>query len=147
MVGSAIVQALQKQGETNIDTRTHAELNLTNQVSVRQFISWSAEELGITLTFAGQGVGETATVAAISGDKAPGVKVGDVQLRIDPRYFRPTEVETLFGDPAKAQSKLGWMPEIIVQQMCAEMVAADLEEAWKQSLLKKHGFQATLSVE
>jgi GDPmannose 4,6-dehydratase len=117
------------------------------QFTVRQFIAWSAAELGITLTFAGQGVGETATVSAISGEKAPGVKVGDVVLRIDPRYFRPTEVETLLGDPAKAKLKLGWIPEITVQQMCAEMVAADLEEAQKQSLLKKHGFQATLSVE
>ena len=117
------------------------------QFTVRQFIVWSAEELGMALTFAGQGVGETATVAAISGEKAPGVKVGDVVLRIDPRYFRPTEVETLLGDPAKAKLKLGWIPEITVQQMCAEMVAADLEEAQKQSLLKKHGFQATLSVE
>jgi len=108
---------------------------------------WSAEELGLTLTFAGHGVGETATVAAISGEKAPGVKIGDVVLRIDPRYFRPTEVETLLGDPAKAKSTLGWIPEITVQQMCAEMVAVDLEEARKQSLLKKHGFQATLSIE
>jgi GDPmannose 4,6-dehydratase len=114
---------------------------------VRQFVVWSAQELGITLTFDGEGVGETATVAAISGDKAPGVKIGDVVLRIDPRYFRPTEVETLLGDPSKAKLKLGWVPEITVQQMCAEMVAADLEEARKQSLLKKYGFQATLSVE
>ena len=117
------------------------------QFTVRQFIVWSAEELGITLTFAGQGVGETATVAAINGDSAPGVKVGSVILRIDSRYFRPTEVETLLGDPAKAKLKLGWVPEITVQQMCAEMVAADLEQARKQSLLKEHGFQATLSVE
>jgi len=73
--------------------------------------------------------------------------VGEVVSRIDPRYFRPTEVETLLGDPAKAKLKLGWRPEITVQQMCAEMVAADLEEAQKQSLLKKHGFQVTLSVE
>ena len=117
------------------------------QFTVRQFIVWSAEELGITLAFAGKGVDENATVTAISGDKAPGVKVGNVVLRIDPRYFRPTEVETLLGDPAKAKLKLGWIPEITVQQMCAEMVASDLEEARKQSLLKKHGFQATLSVE
>jgi len=117
------------------------------QFSVRQFIVWSAEELGITLTFAGVGVGETATVAAIRGDKAPGVKVGDVVLRIDPRYFRPTEVETLLGDPAKAQLKLGWVPEITVQQMCAEMVSADLKEARKVALLKSHGFQAGISSE
>ena len=117
------------------------------QFTVRQFIVWSAEELGMTLTFAGQGVGETATVAAISGEKAPGVKVGDVLLRIDPRYFRPTEVETLLGDPAKAKLKLGWVPEISVQQMCAEMVGADLEEARKVALLKRHGYQASISSE
>jgi GDPmannose 4,6-dehydratase len=117
------------------------------QFSVRQFIVWSAEELGISLTFAGVGVGETATVDAIRGDKAPGVKVGDVVLRIDPRYFRPTEVETLLGDPAKARLKLGWVPEITVQQMCAEMVATDLEEACKVALLKRHGFKAGISSE
>ena len=117
------------------------------QFSVRQFIVWSAEALGIALTFSGEGVDEISTVAAIRGDKAPGIKVGDVVLRIDPRYLRPTEVETLLGDPTKAKLKLGWVPEITVQQMCAEMVAEDLKEAKKQSLLQKHGFQATLSVE
>jgi GDPmannose 4,6-dehydratase len=117
------------------------------QFSVRQFIVWSAEELGISLTFAGVGVSETATVAAIRGDKAPRVKVGDVVLRIDPRYFRPAEVETLLGDPAKAKLKMGWVPEITVQQMCAEMVSTDLEEARKVALLKSHGFQAGISSE
>jgi GDPmannose 4,6-dehydratase len=117
------------------------------QYSVRQFIQWSAEELGVTLKFAGEGVNETATVAAIQGDKAPGLKVGDVIVKIDPRYFRPTEVETLLGDPSKAKSKMGWTPQITVQQMCAEMVAADLEEAKKHALLKKHGYQLNVSVE
>jgi len=117
------------------------------QYSVRQFIQWSAEELGITLKFEGQGVNETATVAAIAGDKAPGLKVGDVIVKIDPRYFRPTEVETLLGDPSKAKAKLGWTPEITVQQMCAEMVATDLEEAKKHAILKKHGYQPSVSVE
>ena len=117
------------------------------QYSVRQFIAWSAEELGITLKFEGKGVEETATVAGIKGDKAPGLKVGDVVVRIDPRYFRPTEVETLLGDPSKAKAKLGWMPEITVQQMCAEMVATDLEEAQKHALLKKHGYQLNVSIE
>ena len=117
------------------------------QFSVRQFIVWSAEELGITLAFTGEGIDEMATVAAIHGDKAPGVKVGDVVLRIDPRYFRPTEVETLLGDPAKAKLKLGWVPEVTAQQICAEMVAADLEEASKVSLLKRHGFHARISSE
>ena len=117
------------------------------QYSVRQFITWSAEELGITLKFEGQGVNETATVAAISGTNAPGLKVGDVVVKIDPRYFRPTEVETLLGDPSKAKAKLGWTPEIAVQQMCAEMVATDLDEAKKHALLKKHGYQLNVSVE
>jgi GDPmannose 4,6-dehydratase len=117
------------------------------QYSVRQFIRWSAEELGVTLKFEGEGVNETAAVAAIAGDKAPGLKVGDVVVKIDPRYFRPTEVETLLGDPSKAKAKLGWTPEITVQQMCAEMVAADLGEAKKHALLKKHGYNLNVSVE
>ena len=117
------------------------------QYSVRQFIQWSAEELGITLKFEGEGVNETASVTAIKGNKATGLKVGDVIVKIDPRYFRPTEVETLLGDPSKAKAKLGWMPEITVQQMCAEMVATDLEEAKKHALLKKHGYQLNVSVE
>jgi GDPmannose 4,6-dehydratase len=117
------------------------------QYSVRQFIQWSAEELGVTLKFEGKGVEETAIVAAVKGDKAPGLKVGDVVVKIDPRYFRPTEVETLLGDPSKAKAKLGWTPEITVQQMCAEMVATDLEEAKKHALLKKHGYNLNVSVE
>jgi GDPmannose 4,6-dehydratase len=117
------------------------------QFSVRQFIQWSAEELGITLKFAGDGINETATVAVIEGDKAPGLRVGDVIVKIDPHYFRPTEVETLLGDPSKAKAKLGWVPEITVQQLCSEMVAADLEEAKKHSLLKQYGYQPSVSVE
>ena len=77
------------------------------QYSVREFISWSAKELGVTLEFSGEGVDEIATVASIEGDNAPALKVGDIILRIDPRYFRPAEVDTLLGDPAKAKQKLG----------------------------------------
>ncbi len=117
------------------------------QFSVRQFIQWTAEELGVTLRFEGEGVQETGIVASIMGGKAPGLKVGDTVVKIDPRYFRPTEVETLLGDPSKAKSKLGWTPEITVQQMCAEMVAADLDEAKKHALLKSHGYQLSVSVE
>ena len=76
-----------------------------------------------------------------------GLKVGDVIVQIDPSYFRPTEVETLLGDPAKAKAKLGWVPEITVQQMCAEMVAADLDEAKRHSLLKDNGFKVNISLE
>ena len=117
------------------------------QFSVRQFIIWSAQELGIGLLFDGKGVEEKATVISIAGNKAPGLKVGDVIVQIDPRYFRPTEVETLLGDPSKAKQKLGWTPEITVQEMCAEMVREDLEQATKSALLKKHGYKISISAE
>jgi len=117
------------------------------QYSVRQFIQWSAEELGITLRFEGEGVSETAIVESIQGDKAPALKPGDVIVKIDPRYFRPAEVETLLGDPAKAKEKLGWVPEITVQEMCKEMVASDLQTAQQHALLEKNGYKVTVSVE
>lgn len=117
------------------------------QYSVRQFIIWSAAELGITLSFEGSGVDEVARVVQVTGDMAPRVKVGDIVMRIDPRYFRPAEVETLLGDPAKAKEKLGWIPEITVQEMCAEMVRYDLEEAKRHALLKKHGYDVAVSAE
>jgi GDPmannose 4,6-dehydratase len=117
------------------------------QYSVRQFIEWSAVELGVTLKFEGQGVDEIATVLSIIGDKAPALNVGDVIVRIDPRYFRPTEVETLLGDPTKAKVKLGWVPEITVQEMCAEMVASDLAQAQQHALLKQHGYAVNVSTE
>lgn len=117
------------------------------QYSVRQFIQWSAEELGIVLRFEGKGIDERAVVAGVTGDKATAVKVGDVIVRIDPRYFRPTEVETLLGDPAKSKEKLGWVPEISVQQMCREMVASDLAKAQQSALLQKHGYEVNVSIE
>ena len=117
------------------------------QYSVRQFITWSAAELGVTLRFEGQGVDEQGIVASISGDNAPALKVGDVVVRIDPRYFRPAEVETLLGDPSKAKQKLGWVPEITVQEMCAEMVAEDLKVAKRHAFLKSHGHDMAVSVE
>ena len=117
------------------------------QYSVRQFIEWSAAELGITLKFEGSGVDETATVISIVGDHAPALKLGDVIVRIDPRYFRPTEVETLLGDPTKAKEKLGWVPEITVQEMCAEMAASDLAQAKQHALLKKHGYAVNVGLE
>ena len=117
------------------------------QYSVRQFIEWSAAELGITLRFEGKGVDEVAIVSHIEGSHAPALKVGDTIVRIDPRYFRPTEVETLLGDPTKAKQTLGWEPEITVQEMCREMVTADLEEAKRHALLKKHGYAVNVSLE
>jgi GDPmannose 4,6-dehydratase len=117
------------------------------QYSVRQFIEWSAAELGVTLKFEGQGVNESATVSSIIGDKAPSLNLGDVIVRIDPRYFRPTEVETLLGDPMKAKEKLGWVPEITAQKMCAEMVAADLDSARRHALLMQNGFEINMGLE
>jgi GDPmannose 4,6-dehydratase len=117
------------------------------QYSVREFITWTAAELGITLRFEGKGVDEKAYVQAIQGDKAPGLKVGDCIVAVDPRYFRPTEVDTLLGDPTKAKTELGWVPEITAQQMCAEMVAEDLEAARQTALLRQHGFHTPVSRE
>src|SRR5690554_959599 len=117
------------------------------QYSVRQFIEWSAAELGITLRFEGTGVDEVGIVTAVAGDNAPSVQVGDVLIKVDPRYFRPAEVETLLGDPSKAKAELGWEPEITVQEMCAEMVTEDLKAAKRHALLKEHGYKIPVSVE
>lgn len=118
------------------------------QYSVRDFIRMSAAELGVTVRFEGQGVDEKGIVEAIRnpGD-TPGIKVGDVVVAVDPRYFRPAEVETLLGDPSKAKRELGWVPEITVQEMCAEMVKADLSEAKRHALLRAHGYHVPVSVE
>jgi len=117
------------------------------QYTVRDFIEWSAKELGVKLIFEGKGIDEKAIVAEISGSNAPALKVGDVVVRIDRRYFRPTEVETLIGDSSKAKKNLGWVPEITAQEMCKEMVAFDLSEAKRLSLLKVHGFGVDISEE
>ena len=117
------------------------------QYSVREFISWTAAELGVSLRFEGTGVEEIGIVDAVTGEDAPAVKVGDVVVRVDPRYFRPAEVETLLGDPTKAKQKLGWVPEITAQEMCAEMVATDLKAAKRHALLKQHGLSLPVSLE
>ncbi|MDO3387351.1 GDP-mannose 4,6-dehydratase [Gilvimarinus sp. SDUM040013] len=117
------------------------------QYSVRQFIEWAAGELGIALHFHGKGVDEIAVVDSVSGDAAPNVKPGDVLVRIDPRYFRPAEVETLLGDSTKAREKLGWEPETTAQQMCAEMVEEDLQAAKRHALLKANGHNVPLTRE
>ncbi len=117
------------------------------QYSVRQFIEWSAAELGIELNFVGAGESEEGIVTKISGDNAPGIKKGDVIVKVDPRYFRPSEVETLLGDPSNAKMKLDWIPKITVQDMCAEMVKSDLAEAKRIKLLKDHGFDISIQLE
>ena len=117
------------------------------QFTVREFITRSAKQLGITLKFEGTTENEKAIVANIKGDKAPALKVGDVIVQIDPRYYRPTEVETLLGDPSKAKEKLGWVPEITLDEMITEMVANDLDQAKQHALLSKHGFNVAVGKE
>ncbi len=117
------------------------------QISVRDFVSMSAREAGIELEFSGEGIAEIATVIAVDEEKAPSALVGDVIVEVDPRYFRPAEVETLLGDPTKAKEKLGWVPEITVEEMCAEMVANDLDIAKRHALLKSHGFDVAVAIE
>ena len=117
------------------------------QISVREFVRMSAKELGITLRFEGEGVDERAVVEAVEGDNASAVNVGDVIVKVDPKYFRPAEVETLLGDPSKAKAKLGWVPEITVEEMCSEMVKNDLQKAKQHALLKAHGYDVSVAIE
>jgi len=117
------------------------------QYSVREFIKWTAGELGLEISFSGNGIHEIATIENIDSDLAPALKVGDVIMKIDPRYFRPAEVETLLGDPSKAKNKLGWVPEITAQEMCAEMVIEDYKAARRISILKDHGLELPVSLE
>ncbi|MEJ6404760.1 GDP-mannose 4,6-dehydratase [Yoonia sp. 2307UL14-13] len=117
------------------------------QHSVRDFIIWAAREVGLQLEFSGKGENETATVAAVTSDMAAHVNVGHVIMRIDPRYYRPAEVETLLGDPSKARRVLGWQPKTTAQEMCAEMMAADLTAARRQAILKQHGLDRPMAVE
>ena len=117
------------------------------QHSVRDFVIWTAAELGMTLEFSGTGVQEIATVTAVNSNRVPQVRCGDVVMRVDPRYFRPSEVESLLGDPAKARAQLGWAPQITPQDLCAEMVAEDLKIARRHALLKEHGMDMPMTVE
>jgi GDPmannose 4,6-dehydratase len=117
------------------------------QYSVRDFVVRTAKELGITLAFEGEGVKEVGKVVAIEGTDAPALKVGQVVVQVDTRYFRPAEVETLLGDPSKAKQELGWVPEITLDQMIKEMVANDLSNAKQHALLRKHGFDVSVGVE
>ena len=110
------------------------------QISVREFVSMSAKEAGITVEFSGEGVKEVATVTAVDNEIAPGVKVGDVIVEVDPRYFRPAEVETLLGDPTKAKEKLGWVPEYDLKSLVAEMVQGDINLMKKDQYLHQGGF-------
>jgi len=112
------------------------------QYSVRDFILWSAKELGLIIEFEGKGLNEYGIVRKIHGDKCPSLLVGDVIIKIDKRYFRPLEVKTLLGNPKKAEKVLGWKPQVSAQEMCAEMVASDLELAQKNAMLLENGFSS-----
>lgn len=117
------------------------------QHSVRKFITWAAADLGITIEFTGAGIDEIGTVSHVEGLLAPHIAVGDVIIRIDPKYFRPAEVDALLGDPTKAKEKLGWLPEITARELCREMVQADHKAARRCALLKSHGLDLPVSVE
>ena len=111
------------------------------QHSVREFILLAARELGLSMRFQGQGLDEVGIVSAVhDAGKAPALKVGDVIIRVDPRYLRPAEVRTLLGDPSKARDKLGWTPETSLEQMVQEMVENDLAQARRRALLRHHGY-------
>jgi GDPmannose 4,6-dehydratase len=129
------------------DTADDFVIATGKQISVREFVTLSAKEVGVELEFSGEGLDEIAIVKSIQGNNAPALKIGDVIVRVDPRYFRPAEVETLLGDPTKAKNKLGWEPQISVEEMCAEMVSSDLKNAKQHAILKEHGYSSYLSVE
>ena len=117
------------------------------QYSIRDFVTRAARQLGISLVFEGEGIDEVGIAVDVTGDDAPAVCPGDVLVRVDPRYFRPSEVETLCGNPARAADELGWVPEISLDQMIAEMVAGDLELAKRRALLQRHGYHTPQSIE
>jgi GDPmannose 4,6-dehydratase len=113
------------------------------QYSVRDFVNAAAAELGITLRWEGEGVDEIGIVEAVNSKlntQNSKLRTGNIVVRVDPRYFRPTEVETLLGDPTKAKEKLGWTPQTSFQELVSEMVRGDLEEAKRDELCREHGF-------
>ena len=117
------------------------------QITVRDFILLAAKELGIEIEFSGEGLDEIGVVKSVDSIKSPAISVGDVVIRISPKYFRPTEVETLLGDSSKAKDILGWEPETSIEELCAEMIASDLEKAKQNALLLKHGYTIFNSLE
>lgn len=117
------------------------------QCSVREFITLAASYLGIELDFAGEGLDEHAYVKSIQGKDCPAIKEGDVIVRVDPRYFRPAEVETLQGDSSLAKKELGWEIEVTLEELCSEMINEDLKIAKRNAFLKEHGHEVIVSTE
>jgi len=111
------------------------------QYSVRQFIEAAAAELGITMSWEGEELDEVGVVAAVRGDLAQSVDVGQTVVRVDPRHFRPTEVDSLLGDPAKARERLGWQPQTQFGDLVAEMMREDYGTAQRDSMAKRHGYR------
>ena len=117
------------------------------QISVRDFVRMAAENAGIELEFIGEKVSEIGRVVSVDKSMAPAVNVGDEIIKVDPGYFRPAEVETLLGDPSKAKKKLGWEPEITVEELCTEMVTSDIENAKRNAILVDHGYDVQVHSE
>lgn len=117
------------------------------QYSVRQFVEVAAKELGMDIEWKGTGVDEIGVISAITGERTTGAEVGQVIVAVDPKYFRPTEVETLLGDPTNARVKLGWTPTTTFADMVQEMVTFDLDKARRHALLKSHGYDVAISLE
>ena len=157
--GNAVNNMIEKNLEgvefvvANTDAQALQQINATNKIQMgvkvteglgagaRPAVGAAAAELGITLRWEGKGVEEVGIVAAVNAEESS-LKVGQTIVKVDPRYFRPTEVETLLGDPTKAKTVLGWEPKITFEEMVAEMVRSDLDAAKRDSLIKQHGFQA-----
>lgn len=146
MVGSALVRRLQAGGHTRILTASRAELDLLDQRAVHDFLAREKPDYlliaGIGTMFSGEGDREIGAVTSGADSKLAACKIGDVIVKVDSRYYRPIEVETLLGDPTKAKEKLGWTPKTSLRELVAEMVEADYQAAKRDHLVKSAGFQA-----
>jgi GDPmannose 4,6-dehydratase len=129
------------------DTAEDFVIATGEQYSVRAFIEMAATELGVTLAWEGHGIDEVGTVESVGGEATSHLKRGQAIVKVDGCYFRPAEVESLLGDPTKAKQKLGWEPEITVEQMVQEMVARDLDQAKRHAVLEREGFNVSVSRE
>ena len=114
------------------------------QISVRDFITMAARKIGIEIEFSGNGLNEVGVVKSVASDFSDFIEIGETVVRVNPRYFRPTEVEELLGDASKAKNKLGWKPEISLEELCEEMVKFDLDEARRRRLLMSHGHEVDI---
>ena len=105
------------------------------QYSVREFIIWAASAIGLEVQFTGSGIREIGIVTKITGDQAPKVSIGQEIVKIDPKFYRPAEVESLLGDPSKAKTKLGWQPKLTAKELCFEMMENDIKFAKQRAIM------------